>query len=77
MQQCILTVCCEKCYGGSMTTCTSGTSNAVNIVLRVGWIIIIEDVSNVTYVFTFLRVSNGNRTQGMAIVIILIVRVIE
>lgn len=45
-----LTVSSEECDSSTLGACTAGTANAVDVVLRIIWIVIVEHMGNVAHV---------------------------
>lgn len=40
----------EKCRGFTSISCTTGTTNAVDVVIDVRWEVVIDNVSDIVYI---------------------------
>jgi hypothetical protein len=46
-----LTVSCEKSNGSTLETGTTSTTNTMNIIFRIVWVVIVEHMGDVTDIF--------------------------
>lgn len=53
----VLTLSGEESDGGTLTTGTGSTSDSVDVVLRIVWVVIVEHVSDVLDVFRQVLVN--------------------